>query len=119
MRSISNFQWVLGQLLKAVHKLQTTISVTSGVSKEIDSRSKDCDHAISDVADYKTVFRDVIDALTCRNEQSMYYTYEPADLERPIKVEALIDTRIGKILTRIPRIKEFGRLYGHKEVASD
>jgi len=119
VRSISDVERVLGRLLKAVHKLQTTISVTSGVSEDIESCTRDCGHAINDVADYKIHFRDVINALTFRNEQSMDYTYEPADLERLVKVEALIDTRIEKILARIARIKEFGRLYGHKEVASD
>jgi len=41
-------------------------------------------------------------------------TYQPADLERVIKVEAMIDARIEKGLARLARIKEFRRLYGKK-----
>jgi hypothetical protein len=41
-------------------------------------------------------------------------TYQPADLERVIKVEAMIDARIEKGLARLARIKEFRRLYGQK-----
>jgi hypothetical protein len=33
--------------------------------------------------------------------------YEPADLERIIKIEAMIDSRIEKALARLARIKEF------------
>jgi hypothetical protein len=45
-------------------------------------------------------------------------TYNPADLERVMKVEAMIDTRVEKALARIAGIKEFRRLYGQKQVAS-
>jgi hypothetical protein len=41
-------------------------------------------------------------------------TYQPADLERVIKLEAMIDARIEKGLARLARIKEFRRLYGQK-----
>jgi hypothetical protein len=41
-------------------------------------------------------------------------TYEPADLEGVIKMEAMIDARIEKGLARLARIKEFRRLYGKK-----
>ena len=40
--------------------------------------------------------------------------YEPADLERVIKLEAMIDTRIEKALARLAGIKEFRRIYGQK-----
>jgi hypothetical protein len=41
-------------------------------------------------------------------------TYQPADLERVIKLEAMIDSRIEKALARLAGIKEFRRLYGQK-----
>jgi hypothetical protein len=42
----------------------------------------------------------------------MQSRHEPADLERIIKIEAMIDSRIEKALARLARIKEFRRLYG-------
>ena len=49
-------------------------------------------------------------------KQNVVYTYEAADLEQVLKVEALIDTRIDKVLARIARMKEFDRLYSNKDV---
>ena len=48
------------------------------------------------------------------NATSVERTYYPADLERILKIEAMIDTRIEKALARLAGIKEFRRLYGQE-----
>jgi hypothetical protein len=47
-----------------------------------------------------------------RERKPIESRYEPLDLERIIKIEAMIDNRIEKALARLVCIKEFRRLYG-------
>ena len=51
-------------------------------------------------------------AAKVRERKPIESRYEPADLERIIKIEAMIDSRIEKALARLTLIKEFRRLYG-------
>jgi len=101
--------------IKLVDELLSTISAERSTLDQMKERGKACEFPINEVRSHMSYFSTVRRMLFPDKEQATGYAYEPADLERVIKVEALIDTRIEKVLARLARIKEFRQLYGQAD----
>jgi hypothetical protein len=104
--------------LKRVDELLSTISAEHSTTRQIKDRSNNCELYIAELRSHTGYFSKIRRLVLSDKHQAATYVFQPADLERVVKLEALIDTRIEKVLARLAGIKEFRRLYGQVDVAS-
>jgi hypothetical protein len=119
LNSTLSFKAKFLKALKRVDELLRTISAEHSTTRPIKDCSTNCELFIAELRSHTGYFSKIRRlVLSDKHQAAATYVFQPADLECVVKVEALIDTRIDKVLARLAGIKEFRRLYGKVDVAS-
>jgi len=117
----NEFDSTLQKIVETLNERLSTISDERLSALPVKETYEACKNLLADLEELQERYVGEIYIKLCEmldQKLSVERTYHPADLERVMKVEAMIDTRVEKVLARIAGIKEFRRIYRQKQVAS-